>query len=80
MVDRYTQTVLTVIALSLATIALRGGDGLVPSAHAADTQSVRIERAIEIGRLPEPIQVEIKQAFSQPGTSSSSPVYVKLVE
>lgn len=69
MTDRYTRTVLTVIAAALVVIAARGG--IVPPALAAETLDCRISG---------PIDVKVDSAFSAPGSSSSSPMYVRQVQ
>lgn len=84
--DTYTRFVLTVIAVALVVIALRGvGAPVIPSAHAAERLDCRIEGAVEIKSMPDvrvriSDPVEIKQGYSEAGSSSSYPVYVKTVE
>lgn len=85
--DRYTQLVLTIIALALVAIALRLPGDLVPVAHAADVQTIRIEGAvelrpvelkpIEVRRMPDPVEVELRWDSLAPGSSRSAPIYVQ---
>ena len=86
MTDRYSRFMLTVIALSLAVIAVKGLGSPVSVAHAADRLDCRIDGPIEIRSIGEirsirgEVDVEIKQAHAQPGTSSSYPVHVRQVD
>lgn len=90
MTDTYTRFLLTVIAASLALIALRGWSP-VPAAFAGESLDCRLSGSVEISRFSDTLDVkvsrfdsdldvEVKSGFSQPGTSSSSPVYVKQVD
>ncbi len=84
MTDRYTRAVLTVIAIALVVIATRGQ--LETTAHAADEIRCRVEGPIEIKsfgddltvKLSDQLKVEVESAFSSPGSSSSSPLHVKV--
>ncbi len=78
MIDRTTKLLLAAVAAGLF---LNAAAALVPVAHAADT-TCRIEGPIEV----RPIEVRITEVrdavplewgFSQPGSSSSSPLYVR---
>ena len=83
--DTYTKVVLTVIAAALVTIALRGVSP-IPEAHAADRLDCRIDGPVEVRGFPDTFRVritdsvEIKQGFSEAGSSSSSPLYVRSVD
>jgi hypothetical protein len=75
--DNYTRFLLTVIAVSLAVIALRGNSPIA-EAQAADSRCV-IDGPMEISKIDDTIRVKVEQGFAQPGTSSSNPVYVEMV-
>ncbi|MCO4773541.1 MAG: hypothetical protein KDA24_26140 [Deltaproteobacteria bacterium] len=82
--DTYTRVVLTVIAAALVIIALRGVSP-IPNAYAGDRLDCRIDGPIEVKGLQDlrvtiRDTVEVKQAFSEAGSSSSSPVYIKSVD
>ena len=88
--DWYARTMLTVIAGSLAVIAAGQLQSPVPVAHAAETMDCRFSGPLEIRdiggtvdvrirSIDDDIKVEASQAFSQPGTSSSRPLYVQQV-
>ncbi len=86
--DLYTRAVLTIIAASLAVIAVRGLASPVSPAHAAEEISCRFGNALEISSfrddlqvtIDRPLTVEVKQAFNQPGSSRGTPVYVQMVD
>jgi hypothetical protein len=80
--DRYTRAVLTIIALALVAIAVQLG-GVVPSAHADGVQVVRLDgpvevRPVEIRRISDAVDVELKHAFSAAGSSRGTPLYVEV--
>lgn len=83
--DTYTKSVLTVIAAALVVIALRGLSP-IPEAHAGDRLDCRIDGPVEIRGFPDTLKVRItdtvetKKAFSEAGSSSSSPLYVRQVD
>lgn len=77
MTDPYTRAVLTIIALALCVIALRGLSP-VPVAHAAEVTECRFSGPLEISRIGG--TVEIEQAYGQPGSSSGHPIYVKSLQ
>lgn len=74
MVDRYTRAVLTVIAAALLLHLLRPP---VPTAHAADEVRCTVSGPLEVRLSDVRDAIEVKWAFGQPGSSSSSPLYVK---
>ena len=77
--DTYTKTLLTIIALALVTIALRGIVDPIQPAWAGD-MSCTIEGPLEIKEIRgfgDRLRVEIEQGFNQPGSSSGSPLYIK---
>ena len=84
MTDHYTRAVLTVIAVALVVIATRGQLFETP-AHAADEIKCRVEGPIEIKgfgetlsvKITDEVKVEVDQAYSSAGSSSSSPLYIK---
>ncbi len=84
--DTYTRFILTIIAAALVVIAFRGtGATVIPEAYAADRLDCRIDGPVEIKGLRDlrvtiDDPVEIKQAFSEAGSSSGSPMYVKTVD
>ena len=86
MTDRYTRTVLTVIAIALVVIAFR--DVVETPAYAATDIECRVEGPIEVKsfnddltvKISDQIKVEVEQAFSAPGTSSSSPLHIKAAD
>lgn len=78
MTDRYTRAVLTIIAAALVVIALRGLGSPESTARAADTVECHFSGPVEISRING--KVELEQAYGQPGSSSSYPVYVKTVQ
>ena len=73
MTDTYTRFVLTIIALSLGVIALRGA-AFTP-AYATDTLDCRMT----ISSFREELKVKIEQVYGQPGSSSTRPLHVKVV-
>jgi len=87
MIDRYTRAVLTVIAAALVVIATRG-QILETPAHAADEIRCTVEGPIEIKsfgddlevKVGNEVKVEIDQAYSSAGSSSSSPLYIKATD
>ena len=86
--DLYTRAVLTLIAFALCVIAFRGVFEPVPPAHAAEEVECRFAGPLEISDfrdtldvdIDDTVQVEVKQGFAQPGSSSSQPMYIKVVE
>ena len=50
---------------------------LVPVAHASDSVPCRIEGPIEVRITNFGDDLEVKTAFAAPGSSSSSPLYIK---
>jgi len=78
MTDRTTRLFLGVIAVSLATIALRGFSP-VPAAHASDMECV-IKGPLEIRSIGGEVKVKMEQAYGTPGSSSSSPIHVRSVD
>ena len=74
-VDRYTRTVLTIIAAALVVIALRGLNP-IPPAWAAETMDCRVSGEIEIKRFSDDLKVQVDD-FNFPGGSSSRPMYMK---
>ncbi len=79
MSDAYTRFLLTVIAFALISIALRLGSP-IPPAYATETMECQFDGPLEIRRISEDVTVEVKQAYNQPGSSSSHPLYIKVVE
>ena len=88
--DWYSRIMLTMIAVSLAVIAFGQLQNPVPAAHAADTMECRFSGPLQIRdiggtvdvrirSIDDDIKVEATQAFSQPGTSSSRPLYIQQV-
>ena len=88
--DWYSRSMLTIIAVSLAVLATGQLQNPVPAAHAADTMECRFSGPLEIRdiggtvdvrirSIDDDLKVEASQAFSQPGTSSSRPLYVQQV-
>lgn len=88
--DWYSRLMLTVIAGSLAVLALGRVKNPVPAAYAADSIECRFSGPLEIRdiggtvdvrirSIDDDIKVEASQAYSQPGTSSSRPLYVQQV-
>jgi hypothetical protein len=73
--DTYTRVVLTVIAVALVIIALRGVSP-IPVAHAAETMDCRFDGPLQIR---DEIKVKL-DSYGLPGSSSSSPMYVKTVQ
>ena len=69
--DRTSKLLLALVALGLFANALR------PEAHAADTVPCRVEGPIDIRITSIQDDIEVEWGFSQPGSSSSSPMYVK---
>jgi hypothetical protein len=89
--DWYARMLLTVIALSLAVIAVGQVRNPIPVAHAADSIECRFSGPLEIRdiggtvdvrirSIDDDMKVETSHAFSQPGTSSSHPVYIRQVQ
>jgi hypothetical protein len=78
MLDMYTKTVLTIIALSLMMIALRGPSGLIAPAYAFEKIECRLDGPIKIGSFDDHLEVKVSQDFSEAGTSSSRPLYVQV--
>jgi hypothetical protein len=84
MTDRYTRAVLTVIAAALVIIAARGQFESV--AYAADDIKCTVEGPIEIRsfgddltvKIANKIKVEVDQAYASAGSSSSSPLHIKM--
>lgn len=74
MIDRYTKVVLTVIAVALVGIALRGS---VPVAQAAEDVRCTVEGPLDVRVRAFDDDIELKWGFSQPGSSSSSPLHVR---
>jgi poly-beta-hydroxyalkanoate depolymerase len=88
--DWYVRMMLTVIAVSLAVIATGQLNNPVPAAYAADSIECRFSGPLEIRdiggtvdvrirSIDDDMKIETSHAFSQPGTSSSYPVYVRQV-
>lgn len=77
--DTYTKTILTIIAAALVVIAARGFDP-IPPAQASDRLECTIEGPVEIGGFRDMLKVEVDQKAFEPGYSSGSPVFVKVVE
>lgn len=83
--DTYTKAVLTVIAIALSVIALRGLQPIAP-AHAADSIEcevrgpMEIKGSITIEDFRDKLEVEVEQGYAEAGSSSSSPLYVKDVD
>ncbi len=77
MSDTYTRFVLTIIALALVVIAARGLPSPVSVAHATDVVPCRIDGPLEIRGIGGQVKVELEQAYGEPGSSSSNPLYVK---
>jgi hypothetical protein len=81
--DNYTKLILTVIAVALCVIAVRGLNP-VPVAHASSDLECTVDGPMEIkGSISISSfgdDLEIKQGYSTPGSSSSSPVYTKIVD
>lgn len=75
--DPYVRVLLTVIAVSLAVIAL---SGLVPDARATDRLQCEIDGPLDIriSDIQDEIQVELEERHGVPGSSSSYPVYVRV--
>ncbi|MBW1880464.1 MAG: hypothetical protein JRI25_11000 [Deltaproteobacteria bacterium] len=88
-IDAYTRFLLTVIAIALAVIAVRG---ISPQpAWATDRLECRLEGPVEIRSfsdeldvrlrdVAEPIEVKVSHAFAEPGTSTGNPLYVQVVQ
>lgn len=72
--DRTSKVLLALIALGLFANAARDW---VPVARAADPTVCRIEGPIEVKISSIGDDLEVKWGFSQPGSSSSSPLYVR---
>jgi len=72
--DRTTHFLLAVIALAMMIVALRP---LVPVAHAADTLKCTIDGPLVISDFRDTLKVEVSSAFSSPGSSASSPLYIE---
>ena len=72
--DRFTRTCLGVIALSLAILAFKP---IVPTAYAAEEISCSFDGPLEIKRINGTVKVEVDSAYSSPGSSASSPLYVR---
>lgn len=77
MTDTYTRILLTVIAVALCVIALRGTSP-VPAAHAAEVMECRFSGPLEISRINGKVQLEA--AHGEAGSSSSYPLYVKQLQ
>ena len=85
--DTYTRVVLTVIAAALTVIAFRGVDP-ISLAHAAEEIECRFNGGVTVSDfrdsldvdIDDTVTVEVKQAFSQPGSNSSSPLYIQVVD
>ena len=88
--DWYARVMLTAIAGSLVVLAAGQLRNPVPAAHAGDTMECRFSGPLEIRdiggtvdvrirSIDDDIKVEATQAFSQPGTSSSRPLYIQQV-
>ena len=73
--DRWTKACLTVIAASLAILALRP---MVPVAHAADVIKCEIDGGLVVESFKDELEVKVQAAFSSPGSSKSSPMYVEV--
>lgn len=74
--DPWTKACLTAIAGSLVVLAARP---LIPVAHAADVIRCEIDGGhFTIDSFKDELKVEVESAFSAPGSSSSSPVYVEV--
>lgn len=89
--DWYVRMMLTVIAASLAVIAAGQVKNPVSAAYAADSIECRFSGPLEIRdiggtvdvrirSIDDDMKVETSHAFSQPGTSSSHPVYIRQVQ
>lgn len=76
MTDRTSRVFLGIIALSLATIALRGSSP-VPAAHAADTMECVIKGPLEIRSIGGEVKVKMEQAYGTPGSSSGYPMHIR---
>ena len=77
MSDRVSRASLVVIALSLAVMA---GRSLTPTAQAADTMQCEFKGPLTIRSFDDKLQVVVESAYSAPGSSSSSPMYVQVKE
>ena len=73
--DRFTRACLAVIAVSLMVIAERP---IVPVAHASSDLECTLEGPMTIRSIDSTIKVQVDAAFSSPGSSSSSPLYVEV--
>lgn len=83
--DTYTRVVLTVIAAALVVIAARGLSP-VSVAQAAEDIACTFSNGVTVSDFRDSIDVEldtvsvkVEQGFNQPGSSSSTPLYVKSV-
>lgn len=77
MSDRYTQAVLTVIAVALVLHLLRPP---LPVAHAADAVRCTFAGPIEVKLTDIGDKVEVQWGFGQPGSNGSNPLYTKVVQ
>lgn len=81
--DKTTKLILAVIAAALCVIAVRGLNPVPPAYASSDLECtvqgpMEIKGSISISNFGD--DLEIKQGYAQPGSSSSSPVYTKIVD
>lgn len=75
--DRTSKGLLGLIAAGLFANALTSA---VPVAWAAETTTCRIEGPVEVRLTRIDDDLELKWGFSQPGSSSSTPLHVKAAD
>ncbi len=75
MSDRVTRASLVVIALSMATLAARS---FTPDARAADTLRCEVTGPLTIRSFDDKLEVVVDSAFSSPGSTTSTPLHVKV--
>ena len=74
--DRTTKLLLGAVALGIFANALQP---LVTTAIAGDSMTCKVEGPIEVRIATISDEVELEWGFSQPGSSSSSPLFVRSV-